>query len=321
MKMRQLGAGGPLLTETGLGAWALGGPWEYGWGPQEDRQSIEAIHAAIESGVNWIDTAAVYGLGHSEEVVSRALEGCGPEVFVATKCGMVWDEAGHVRRSSHPESIRREVEASLRRLRRERIDLYQIHWPDPDVPLEESWGAMVRLKEEGLVRWIGVSNYDVVQLETIHRLHPVQSLQPPYSLLRREVESEILPWCADREVGVLTYSPMASGLLTGRFEMSRLAGDDWRRRAPHYQEPRISMALELVERMRPMAAAHGVEVGQLAVAWVLHRSEVTAAIVGARKPEQARALVSASRVKLDPDELAFLEASLGELGLGFPSRS
>ena len=229
MKTRQLGTNGPELTVIGFGSWVIGGPWLYGWGPVDDNESVKAIRTALDRGINWIDTAAAYGFGHSEEIVAKALAGTREDVFVATKCGLVPDGKGGAYRNSKPASIRREVEESLRRLRRDRIDLYQIHWPDKSVPLEESWGTMVRLKEEGKVRFIGLSNYDVPMLERCRRVAPVQSVQPPYSMLRREVESEILPYCLKHGIGVVAYSPMQSGLLTGRFDLAKLAPDDWRR--------------------------------------------------------------------------------------------
>jgi aryl-alcohol dehydrogenase-like predicted oxidoreductase len=315
MRTRTLGINGPVITEVGLGAWAIGGPWLFGWGAVDDDESVRTIHRAMDLGVNWIDTAAVYGLGHSEEVVAKAVAGRRGEALVATKCGLVWDDAGQVRRCSRPESIRREAEASLRRLRTSIIDLYQIHWPDPDVPMAESWGAMVRLREEGLVRWIGVSNYSLAEIQACHALHPVQSLQPQYSLLRRGLEDDLLPWCGKAGVGIIAHSPMASGLLSGSFDRSRLAPDDWRHKGNFFQEPVVSRVLELVERLRPMATRHRKIVGQLAVAWVLRRPEVTAAIVGARHPEQVDFNVRSSGWWLSLEELAEVDRLLGELEL------
>lgn len=315
MRTRTLGTNGPVISEIGLGAWAIGGPWQFGWGAVDDEESIRTIRRALDLGVNWIDTAAVYGLGHSEEVVARAVAGRRGEALVATKCGLVWDESGQVRRCSRPDSIRREAEASLRRLRTSVIDLYQIHWPDPEVPMAESWGAMVRLREEGKVRWIGVSNYSLEEIQACHAVHPVQSLQPQYSLLRRSLEADLMGWCGKAGVGLVVHSPMASGLLTGSFDKGRLAEDDWRRDGKFFQEPVFSKALELVERLRPMAARHGKTVGQLAVAWVLRRPEVTAAIVGARRPDQVEANVLASGWWLSLCELAEIDGYLQELEL------
>ncbi len=307
MNTRQLGTDGPWLTEIGLGAWAIGGPWQWGWGAQEDEQSILTIHRALELGINWIDTAAVYGLGHSEEVVGRAIAGRREEVFIATKCGLVWDDRGRVRNNLRPESIMREAENSLRRLNVEVIDLYQIHWPDPNTPVEESWGALVRLQEKGLVRYIGVSNFDVPLLEKCEAIHHVNSLQPPYSLLRREVEVEILPWCRSHGVGVVAYSPMHSGLLTGKFDLSRLAPDDWRRKSPDFQEPQLSKNLAFVEALRPIAEKYGKTVGQLAIAWVLNHPAVTSAIVGARRPEQVEEIVGGAEWKIAAEDLQLIE--------------
>ena len=221
MHMRILGINGPHLTEIGFGAWAIGGPWEYGWGAVDDEQSVRTIHRALEHGINWIDTAAVYGLGHSEEIVGQALKGRRKKVFIATKCGMVWDVKRHVKIHASPKSIRREIEESLKRLQTDYIDLYQIHWPDPETPIEDSWGTLVRLNEEGKIRYVGVCNFDVPLLQKCNAIAPVQSLQPPYNLLRRKIESEILPYCLKHDIGVVAYSPMQSGLLSGKFEINK----------------------------------------------------------------------------------------------------
>ena len=291
MKTRQLGKDGPYLTEIGLGAWAIGGSWAWGWGEQDDRESIDTIHRSLELGINWIDTAAVYGLGHAEEVLARAIAERRWEVFIATKCGLVWDDRGRVRNNNRPESIRKECENSLRRLNAEIIDLYQIHWPDPNVPVEESWGEMTRLQEEGKVRFIGVSNFGVDLLERCQAIHPVQSLQPPYNMVHRDVEKEILPWCKEHQVGVVAYSPLQSGLLTGKFTrdfLHTLAEDDWRRKQHHpmFTEPMYSKVLDFVDSIRPIAEKYDKTVAQLAIAWVLMHPAVTSAIVGARKPSQ-----------------------------------
>ncbi len=303
MNTRQLGKEGPWLTEIGLGTWAIGGPWDWGWGPQDDRDSIRTILRALELGINWIDTAAVYGLGHAEEVVARALKGRRSEVFIATKCGLVWDDRGNVVRNNRPESIMRECEASLRRLNTDYIDLYQIHWPDANTPVEESWEAMIRLQEQGKVRYIGVSNFDVPLLERCEALHHVNSLQPPYNLLNRKVEKNILPWCQQHGVGVVAYSPMQSGLLTGRFDKSRLAPDDWRHKSPYFKEPQLSKNLQFVEKLKPIAARYDKTVAQLAISWVLMHPAVTSAIVGARRPEQIEEIVGGAGWKIEEEDM------------------
>ncbi len=311
METRVLGKGGPELTVVGFGAWAIGGPWEFGWGAVDDQLSMKTISLGLDLGINWIDTAAVYGLGHSEEIVAKALKGRTEDVFIATKCGMVWDDRKRVRTHLGPKSIRREVENSLRRLRREHIDLYQFHWPDPETPVEESWTAMVELKAEGKVRFIGVCNFDVPLLMRCQAIAPVQSLQPPFNLLKREVESEILPFCRQHSIGVVAYSPMMSGLLSGKFDIQKVAPDDWRRKDRVFQEPRLSKELAFVERPRPIAEKHKKTVGQLAVAWVNMNPAVTSSIVGARTPEQVAQNVEAD-FRLPPADVSAMEAALKE---------
>ncbi|MEY2428236.1 MAG: hypothetical protein QOJ40_1121, partial [Verrucomicrobiota bacterium] len=292
MKTKQLGNSDLIITPVGFGAWAIGGSgWEFGWGAQDDNASIAAIHRALELGVNWIDTAAVYGTGHSEEVVARALAGWrGPRPYVFTKCGLRWDGEGKVHEVLKADSIRRECEDSLRRLRVETIDLYQIHWPvDDTAELEEGWTAMAELQQEGKVRWIGVSNFNVEQMQLAQRIAPITSLQPPYSLIRRDVEEDILPYCHLEDVGVIVYSPMASGLLTGamtRERVAKLPDDDWRKTHSDFNEPKLSAHLRLVEQLRAIGERHDCFPGAVAVAWTLRHPAVTAAIVGARKPEQ-----------------------------------
>ncbi len=313
MQTRQLGKDGPQITEIGLGAWAIGGPWAWGWGEQDDDLSIRTIHRALELGINWIDTAAVYGLGHGEEVVGRAVNGRRREVFIATKCGLVWDDRGRVRNDTRPESIRRECEDSLRRLNTDYIDLYQIHWPNDQVPVEDSWGELVRLKEEGKVRYIGVSNFGVELLERCQAIHPVQSLQPPYNMVHREVEREILPWCQAHEVGVIAYSPLQSGLLTGKFTrdfLQTLPEDDWRRKQTHFlfRETLFSRALEFVDGIRPIAEKHGKTVAQLAIAWVLMHPAITGAIVGARRPDQIEQNVGGAGWRIPEEDMQAIEA-------------
>ncbi len=316
MRKRRLGWTDLEFTVIGFGSWAMGGGgWKFSWGPQDDRESIAAIKRAVELGVNWIDTAAVYGLGHSEEIVGKAIKGLSPRPFIATKCERVWDEKGNIYGSLKRESIRREVEASLRRLQVDVIDLYQIHWPDPDEDIEEGWGEMKRLVEEGKVRYIGVSNFNVSQMERIQKIHPIASLQPPYSMLKRGIEAEILPYCARNNIGVIVYSPMQKGLLTGaitRERVAQFAPDDHRRNDPQFQEPELSINLELVAKLRGIAARYGRTPAQLAVAWVLRRPEVTSAIVGIRRPSQIEEIVPAADFELSREDLEEIERLLQE---------
>lgn len=310
MKTKRLGHSDLYITPIGFGAWAIGGSgWEFGWGDQDDKASVAAIHRALELGVNWIDTAAVYGMGHSEEVVGCALSSwSGHRPYVFTKCGLLWDDKGYVHRDLRGNSIRRECENSLRRLKVDAIDLYQIHWPNED--LEEGWGEMARLQKEGKVRWIGVSNFDASQLRRAERIAPVTSLQPPYSLVRREVESDILPYCQSHAIGVIVYSPMQSGLLTGamtRERVAKLPDSDWRSRDPEFREPKLSKNLALVERLRKVGQKYGVPPGQVAVAWVLHNPAVTAAIVGSRSPEQVEQNVGAADLHLSDNDVVEIE--------------
>ena len=313
MKTRQLGKDGPQLTIIGLGTWAIGGPWDWGWGPQKDEDSIAAIRASLEQGINWIDTAPVYGLGHAEEVVARALEGYKrEEVFIATKCGLVWDDRGRVDRNLHPESIRREIEASLKRLKTDYVDLYQHHWPDQKTPVEESWAVMVRLQEEGKVRYIGVCNYDVPLLKRCSAIAPVQSLQPPYSMVKRDIEKEILPYCHEHQIGVVAYSPLQTGLLTGKVSKERLAPDDWRHKSEFFKEPKYSRVQKLVEQLRPIAERKNITLAQLAIAWVVSQTGVTSAIVGARNAQQAKENAAAAEVELTPADLQEMDALLAD---------
>jgi aryl-alcohol dehydrogenase-like predicted oxidoreductase len=312
MKTKRLGNSDLEITPLGFGAWAIGGSgWEFGWGDQDDKASIAAIHRALELGVNWIDTAAVYGMGHSEEIVASALKTWrARRPYVFTKCGLLWDDKGFVHRSLRANSIRRECENSLRRLKVDAIDLYQIHWPTED--LEEGWGEMARLQKEGKVHWIGVSNFDASQLRRAERIAQITSLQPPYSLVRREVEPDILPYCQSHGIGVIIYSPMASGLLTGamtRERAAKLPDSDWRSRDPEFQEPKLSKNLALVERLRKIGQKYGAPPGQVAVAWVLRNPAVTAAIVGARNPEQVEQNVGAADLHLSDDDVAPIEGA------------
>lgn len=317
MTKRKLGYTDLHLTTIGLGTWAIGGTgYAYSWGPQDDSDSVSAIHRALDLGINWIDTAPVYGLGHSEEVVGKGVAGRRDQVFIATKCGLVWDEG-----TSSPygrltaASVKREAEASLRRLKVDTIELYQIHWPDPEEDIEEGWGAIADLVGEGKVRYGGVSNFSVEQLQRILPIHPVASLQPPYSMFRRDIESELLPFCAAHDIGVIVYSPMQTGILTGRFTRERVANlpeDDWRKRASTFLEPQLSANLALVEQLRPLAESRGRTVAELAIAWTLRRPEVTAAIVGARRREQIEETAPAADWVPSEEDLAAVERSLSE---------
>jgi aryl-alcohol dehydrogenase-like predicted oxidoreductase len=312
MKKRQLGNSDLSITALGFGSWAAGGPWQFGWSNQDDSESVAAIHRALELGVNWIDTAAIYGLGHSEEVVARALaEWKGARPYIFTKCGMIWDEAKKVDYSLKADSIRRECERSLRRLRTDVIDLYQIHWPADDwSETEEGWTEMARLQKEGKVRWIGASNFSQEELERAQAIAPVTSLQPPYSLIRRGIEDEILPCCEREKIGVIVYSPMASGLLTGRMTAERAAAlpnDDWRKNNPEFKEPKLSQNLQIVERLSSVAEKHGCSPGEVAIAWTLRLPAVTGAIVGARNAGQVDGVFKAGEIRLTAEEISFLE--------------
>ncbi len=300
------------LTLLGVGAWAMGGGgWAFAWGPQDDDESIAAIHTALDHGVNWIDTAAVYGLGHSEEVVARALEGRANRPYVFTKCERTWDENRQIKPSLKADSIRRECEASLKRLKVDTIDLYQIHWPQPEEDVEEGWSTLAKLKQEGKVRWIGFSNFNVAQMERCRKIAPIASLQPPYSAISPEVEDEILPYCQQHGIGAIVYSPMKSGLLTGKMTKERVANfpeDDFRKRAPAFQEPQLSRNLELAALMQKIGGRHGRPAGEVAIAWTLRNPAVTAAIVGMRSAEQARGVLGALEFRLSPEEIAEIDA-------------
>jgi aryl-alcohol dehydrogenase-like predicted oxidoreductase len=310
MPLKRLGNSDLFITPVGFGAWAIGGDgWEFGWGEQDDKASVAAIHRAFELGVNWIDTAAVYGMGHSEQVVGYALRTwSGPRPYVFTKCGLRWDEQGYVHRSLSAKSIQSECDDSLRRLNVDVIDLYQIHWPTED--LEEGVSAMRRLQKEGKVRCIGVSNFDVDQMRRAQMAASITSLQPPYSLVRREIEQEILPYCREYGLGAIVYSPMASGLLTGamtRERASTLPNSDWRSRDVEFKEPALSKNLALVERLREVGERHGRPPGQVAIAWTLHNPAVTGAIVGARSARQIEGTVGAANLRLTDEEIAEIE--------------
>ncbi|MDQ3674311.1 MAG: aldo/keto reductase [Gemmatimonadota bacterium] len=323
---RQLGSTDMRITTVGFGAWATGGGgWGAGWGPQDDNESIAAIHHALELGVNWIDTAPIYGLGHSEEVVARALRTLAPgdRPYVFTKCGMIWDEKDRMKdalRTLHPDSIRRECEASLRRLNMEYVDLYQFHWPDATgVPLEDSWHTMIRLLEEGKVRAIGVCNFDVPLLKKIERIRHVDSLQPPFSLIRRDVAAEEVPWCHANRTGVIAYSPMQAGILTDTFSPERLktmAPEDWRRGSANFQSPRLEKNLALRDALRPIAKRHGATVSAVALAWLLAWPGMTAAIVGARSAKQVDGWIGGATLTLNAEDLDEIARAIERTGAG-----
>ncbi len=308
---RCLGASDLAITSVGFGAWAIGGDgWKFGWGPQDDAESIAAIHRALELGINWIDTAAAYGFGHSEEIVARALDGLSEKPYVFTKCGLVPTGDGGAREDISRASIVAECEASLKRLRVDAIDLYQIHWPTDEIAdIDEGWAAMAELQQAGKVRYIGVSNFDVSEMERAEKIAPITSLQPPYSLVKREIEAEILPHCRSKNIGVIVYAPMQSGLLTGAMTAERAAAlppTDWRSRNEQFKEPKLSHNLALVERLRTVASAHGYDPGEAAIAWTLRDPVVTGAIVGARSPKQIEGTVRAASFRLSQREIEFI---------------
>lgn len=308
MHTRPFGKTGMEITPIGLGAWAMGGGnWKFGWGPQDDQESMNTIHRAIDLGLNWIDTAAVYGLGHAEEVVGKALKGRAEKPYIFTKCSRTWNEQGEIISKLKADSLRREVEDSLRRLDVDAIDLYQIHWPQPDEDVEEGWSTLVKLKEEGKVKHIGVSNFNVEQMERCKKYGVVETLQPPYSLLKRDVESDILPYCERENIGVIVYSPMRSGLLSGRMSKERIANmpeDDWRKNDADFQAPRLERNLELATLLtEDIGYPHNVGAGVVAIAWALSNPAVSGAIVGARHPIQIEELLPAAELRLSTSEL------------------
>jgi aryl-alcohol dehydrogenase-like predicted oxidoreductase len=311
---RQLGNSDLQLTPIGYGAWAIGGGnWEFAWGAQDDNESVRTIERALDAGINWIDTAAIYGLGHSEEIVAKALKHSGKKPYVFTKCSMRWDADRKIYRSLKAASFQEELENSLRRLKVDVIDLYQIHWPDPESEIEEGWETLARFQKQGKVRYIGVSNFNVEQMKRAQKIAPITSLQPPYSLVNRGVEAEILPYCEANHIGVINYSPMASGLLTGKMTAERIAkmpADDWRRRSANFNEPKLTRNLKLVELLREIGNTHGVEAGVVAIAWTLRKPAVTAAIVGARRPDQVDGILPAATFRLSEAEVARIDSFL-----------
>lgn len=312
--LRKLGNSDMDLTPIGFGAWAIGGgDWQFSWGQQDDGDSIAAIHRALDLGINWIDTAAIYGLGHSEEVVARALKGVSSKPYIFTKCSLRWREDKSIYNSINAASVAEELEASLRRLQVETIDLYQVHWPNPEEEIEEGWAALERLRQQGKIRWIGVSNFNVEQMERARKIAPITSLQPPYSMLRRAIEEKILPYAQEHGIGVINYSPMLSGLLTGKMTAERVAAmpaDDWRRKAVEFNEPRLSRNLRLVGLLREIGSHHNVTPGVVAVAWTLHHPAITAAIVGGRNARQVEETAAALTFRLSEDEYRQINAFL-----------
>lgn len=310
-QLKKLGNSDLEITPLGVGAWAMGGAgWQFSWGEQDDRDSIAAIRAALDAGINWIDTAAIYGLGHSEEVVAKALDGVTNKPYLFTKCERRWDENGKIFGSLKAESVRQECEDSLRRLKADRIDLYQMHWPQPEEDIEEGWTEMARLQQEGKVRWIGVSNFNAAQMQRAMQIAPITSLQPPYSLLARKAEPEILPFAREHGIGVIVYSPMRAGLLAGKMTKERarnLPPDDWRTRDKDFQEPQLSRNLELVEILKRIGEQHDRAPGEVALAWTLNNPAVTGAIVGLRRADQVAGVVGALTFRLTPTEVAEIE--------------
>ncbi len=311
MEKRQLGNSDLRITPIGIGAWAMGGGgWNGSMGPQDENDSVPAIHAALDHGLNWIDTAALYGLGHSEEIVARAMQGRTVRPYIFTKCERVWDANGKIGACLKAQSIRRECEGSLRRLQTDVIDLYQIHWPEPDEDIEEGWSEMARLQQEGKVRYIGVSNFSVLQMQRAQTIAPITSLQPPYSIVTRQIEKEILPFTSQNNIGVIVYSPMSAGLLTGamtRERVANFAAEDWRRNLPNFQEPLLSRNLQLVERLREIGNRHGRAPGEVAIAWTLNHPAVTGAIVGFRSVKQVLGIIGAAEFRLPPSDLSQID--------------
>ncbi len=316
MQTRQLGNSDIQITRLGLGTWAIGGGnWAFGWGSQDDEASIATIHRAIALGINWIDTAAVYGLGHSEEIVAKALKGRSDRPYVFTKGSRVWNDQGEITSSLKEQSLRREVENSLRRLEVDTIDLYQLHWPNPDPDIEEGWSTLAKLKSEGKLRYIGVSNFSVEQMERARKIAPITSLQVPYSLIKRDIERDILPYCQEHNIGVIVYSPMMSGLLSGKMTRERIdkfPEDDWSKRNEEFQEPRLSRNLKLASLLQDIGYPYNRTTAEVAIAWTLRHPAVTGAIVGGRRPEQVEEIIGAAEFRLSESELEQIEKFLQE---------
>ncbi len=316
MQTRQFGNSDMQITRLGLGTWAIGGGnWAFGWGPQDDEASIATIHRAIDLGINWIDTAAVYGLGHSEEIVAKALKGRSDRPYVFTKGSRVWNDQGEITSSLKEQSLRREVENSLRRLEVDTIDLYQLHWPNPDPDIEEGWSTLAKLKSEGKLRYIGVSNFSVEQMERARKIAPITSLQATYSLIKRDIERDILPYCQEHNIGVIVYSPMMSGLLSGKMTRERIDNfpeDDWRKRNEEFQEPRLSRNLKLASLLQDIGYPYNRTTAEVAIAWTLRHPAVTGAIVGGRRPEQVEEIIGAAEFRLSESELEQIEKFLQE---------
>lgn len=312
MNTKQLGNTSLNISRIGIGAWAMGGKWEFGWGQQQDKDSIATIQHALSKGVNWIDTAPVYGLGHSEQVVGQAIKGMSEKPLIFTKCCFRWDDKQNITPDLSAASVREELENSLKRLAVEAIDLYQIHWPNPEAQIEEGWDTMRALQQEGKIRYLGVSNHSVEQMDKLAAIAPVNSLQPNYSLINRECEQAQLPYCQDNDIGVICYSPMGSGLLTGKMTRERIANlaeDDWRRGSDEFQEPKLSRNLAIVEALKAVGARHGVSAAEVSIAWVLKHQAVTAAIVGMRSPEQVNGVVGGAAIELDEQDLALISTA------------
>lgn len=315
MHTQRLGNSDIDITPIGFGAWAIGGSWEWGWGEQDDQQSIQTIHKALEMGVNWIDTAPIYGLGHSEQVIAKALKQTSYKPYIFTKCGLVWDDAQNISNVLKRASVEQEVEDSLRRLDVETIDLYQIHWPNPDGDIEEAFETMADLQKKGKIRYLAVSNFSVAQMQRVGKIAKITANQPEYSLLSRKVEDMILPYCYEQNIGVINYSPMASGLLTGKMTRERVANlpaDDWRRRHDQFKEPRLSRNLSLVALLKEIGASHNATPGEVAVAWTLLNPAVTAAIVGLRRPDQVEGVIHAGEIQLTDTEIQKIQQFLAD---------